>query len=116
MAVIAISQRVVGPFAVASTTLTGTDTLAYTAGASMALTLTNTTGSSISIKLLGNAASTVNGPIGYGGTLTLTDGYTVAVPANSSQHLVLDNVSLFLAGTSVAVTGTVGCTATLLSN
>ena len=39
MAVIAISQRVVGPFAVASTTLTGTDTLAYTAGASMALSI-----------------------------------------------------------------------------
>jgi hypothetical protein len=116
MAVIGISQRTTTPFAVSVTTLTAADTLAYVKGAGHAISLNNITGSPVNVKFLGNTATTAPGPIGYGGTISLAAGYTVTVPANSTQHLVLDNISLFLAGSSVNVTGGTGCTAHVFTN
>lgn len=117
MAVIAITQRnAVKDFLVSTTTLTASDTLVWTKGAGMSINLTNPTGSPVTVTFLGNGATTVPGPIGLGGTINVSGGFAVIVAATSTKHLVLDNIALYLTGTSVAVTGGTGVTAQCLTN
>ena len=117
MAVIAISKRTTQNFAVTPTTMTSSDTLAYVKGNGHGITFTNPTGSPVVVTMLGNGGVTSTpGPVGYGGSISLASGYALTVPANSIQHLVLDNIYLFLQGTSVALTGGTGLTASVLSN
>lgn len=100
-----------GAFSVTKTTLTSADTLVWNQGTNQLLVLNNTTGSTVNVTIDGNAGTTVNVP-GYGGTLDISGGKIIAVPANSSVAVKLDTISFFLQGT-VNVTGGTGVEATL---
>lgn len=102
-------QGVNGPVTLTRTTLGASDTLTYIQGS--LLFLYNTTASPVDVTIDGSGATTVS-PTGYGGTVSLTAGKVVTVPASGSVALKLDTVSLFLSGT-IAVTGGTGVIAHL---
>lgn len=101
-----------GPFVPTVNTLTASDVLVYKPSVKQVLILTNTTGSSVTVTIDG-ASGTVISPSGYGGTISVAAGKTIAVGANGSQVVKLSDISAFLQGV-VAVTGGVGVTAVLL--
>ena len=103
----------VGPYAVTVNTLTASDSFVYTTGANQHLVLNNTTAAVVNVTLKGNTAT--NFAVGGYGTVDVSAGKVVAVPANSSVSIVLDSISKFLTGTSTAVTGGTGVTAHLFN-
>jgi len=112
MAVLTATTRAqVGAAAVTVNTLTASDSFVYTSGSNQHLILSNITGSSVSVTLKGNTATTLT-VAGYG-SVDLSAGKVVPVPANSTVSIVLDSISTYLTGTSTAVTGGVGVTAIL---
>lgn len=114
MAVIAQTTVVsTGVFTVSKTTLTASDTLTYLSGQKQLLVLTNTTGAQVTTNLKGNAATTYLVD-GYG-SIDLSAGKGVVVPANGQVAIELDSIALFLKGSSVAVTNGTGLTALLLN-
>ncbi len=108
MAAIALTTALSGngPVTIARTTLSASDTLAYVRGAGQRLFLVNTTAGALTATLTGNAATAINVP-GYGGTVAVSGGKAVAVPANSSVLVELDDIYAYLEGT-VTVTGGTG--------
>ena len=111
IAATSLSQSV--PFTVTTTALgAGSNTLTYTAGIFQTLELTNTTGASINVTLTGSASTTVTPP-GYGGTVSVSGGKVIAVPANSVVAVRLDAISAFLQGTVTVTQSATGVTAVL---
>ena len=99
--------------ALTGTTLTASDTLTYVQGAVQRINLVNGTGSTVTVTFTGTAPNTVIPVTGYG-SVSAAGGKAIAVPANSTMHLNLDNISNYLAGTgAVTVTGGTGVTAFL---
>jgi len=96
---------------VAVTTLTASDTLTYVAGSGQVLNLFNTTASPVVITVDGSLGTTVSVK-GYG-SVSVAAGKELTVAANGTLAVELDAISAFLVGT-VAVTGGVGVTASLL--
>ena len=104
MAVIAITQRSTLPGLVTKTTLTtGPDTLAYVAGNGMYMELENTTGSPITVTLLGAGASATYPVPGTGSsasstTINAAAGKAFVVAAGTTQGILLDQLSAYLVG------------------
>ena len=113
MAVIALTNVLAGngPVTVTRTTLTASDTMVYTKGSRQKLFLVNNTAGVLTATLKGSTATTLDVP-GYGGTVSLTAGKAVAVPANSSVLVDLDDIYAYLQG-NVTVTGGTGLLAHL---
>jgi hypothetical protein len=110
MAVIAqtaFNKATSGPTTITRTVLSASDTLVYTPGAM--LELFNTTASPVTVTIDGSGSTTIS-PSGFGGTVDVSAGKAIVVPASSTVYVNLDSIAAFLQGT-VAVTGGVGVTA-----
>lgn len=95
-----------GPVTITRTTLSASDTLAYSKGSNQKLFLVNTTAGLLTATLTGNAATSISVP-GYGGTVSVSGGKAIPVAANSSVLVELDDIYAYLEGT-VTVTGGTG--------
>lgn len=104
-----------GPKDVARTPLTANDTLTYVRGAGLTLGLYNSTGSAVTITLVGSAPTTLT-PDGYGGTLSTSAGKSITVPATGLTIVELDDIWAFLSGNgTVTVTNGTGLVAFLFN-
>ncbi len=92
------------------TTLTSSDTLTFVPSKRQLLLLQNTTASPVVVTIDGNGGTTISVP-GYG-SIDVSAGKAITVPANGQQAVMLSAISAYLQG-SVAVTGGTGCTAML---
>lgn len=99
------------PVNITRTVLSASDTLTYNQSTGQTLFLFNTTASPVTVTLTGSGATTMR-PKGYGGTVSLTGGKAVIVPASGSTMVDLDDISAYLVG-NITVTGGVGVTAHL---
>lgn len=99
-----------GKFAVAPTALTGADTLVYSAGKLQTLYLYNTTASAVTVVIDGDAGTTI-APPGYGGTVSVAAGYSIAIAAGALQAVALPSIKAFLTGTVNVTGGVAGVTA-----
>lgn len=102
---------VLGPVTLTRLALSASDTLTYTPGANQVLVLYNTTASLVTATIIGSGATTIT-PIGYGGTLSVAAGKAIPVPASSTVHVALDDLSSFLVG-NITITGGTGIVAHL---
>lgn len=112
----AITQTVVGnpvPTTLTKTVLTAADTITYSSGTKQKLVLFNTTASPVVVTIDG-AGSTTIAPAGFGGTVDVSAGKDIAVPASGVSLVELDKMSAFLGG-AIAVTGGVGVEAVLFA-
>lgn len=118
MAVISITPNSLGATILARTTLTASDSLAYTPGANQQMYLANNTASAIGpVTLVGASAPATYVIPGTGGsTIAPSAGKSLgSIPANSTIEVSLDDLSLYLQG-AVTVSGGTGLIATVLSN
>lgn len=116
MAVIAATNgRQNGAFTVTRTALGASDTLTYLPRTNQVLELFNTTASPVVVTIDGSTSSAAYPVPGTGGTMDLTAGKAVTVPANGTVAIRLDTIAAYLGGT-VAVTGGTGVTAHLYNN
>lgn len=108
----AITATTVGTAVAAPTvtTLTAADTLTYNAAKRQLLLLQNTTGAPVVVTIDGSTGTTI--AVGGYGSVDVSAGKAITVPANGAQFVQLSAISTFLQGT-VAVTGGVGVTAML---
>ena len=98
------SLRGNGPVTVTTTPCSGTsDTLVYAPNTMQVLEIRNTTGGSLDVVIDGAGATTISPP-GYGGTVDISTGKTITVPANDTVLVNLDSISAYLQG-SIAITG-----------
>lgn len=114
MAVIAQTdfRNTTGATTIARTVLTASDTLVWNGdGSRQILELYNTTAGLVTVTIDGSASTTI-APAGFGGTVDVSAGKAIAVPASTTVAVELGKISAFLQGT-VAVTGGVGVTAHL---
>lgn len=100
-----------GRVVVSRTVLSAADTLVYVGGRGQLLELYNTTAADVTVTIDGSTSTTI-APSGYGGTVDVSAGKAIIVPASSTVAVNLDTISAYLGGT-VAVTGGVGVTAHL---
>lgn len=101
-----------GPVTITRTVLSASDTLVWNGdGTRQILDLFNTTASPVVVTIDGSGSTTISPP-GYGGTIDVSAGKAITVPASSTVYVELGKISAFLQGT-VAVTGGVGVTAHL---
>lgn len=99
--------------ALTRTTLTASDTLTFVHGAEQVLVLTNPTASIITVTLTGTAPQTLR-PKGFGGPLSTAGGKAIAIAAQGSTLVSLDDICAFLNGTgAVTATGGTGAFAVL---
>lgn len=97
------------------TSLTASDTLTFVKGAGQLLVLFNTTGSPVVVTLDGSVNSfPIPASLGLGGSVDVSAGKTVTVPASGTTIVPLDKYAAYLQGT-VAITGGTGVTAHLLA-
>lgn len=89
-----------GPATVSETDLTGTDTLGARQGI---LFLRNTTAGSVTINIDGDGATTKDVP-GVG-VVDLSAGYDITVAAGATRAINLGNISAYLTGQTIDVTG-----------
>lgn len=101
-----------GSFTATPTTLSSSDTITYTASRKQLLVVTNPTGGSLTLKIDGDAGTTVNSP-GLG-PVTVSGGYDIVIPAAATRAVVLSTVSAYLQGV-VTLTGAATCTAQLFN-
>jgi hypothetical protein len=99
------------PVTITRNALSASDTLTYIDGRGQILELYNTTGSPVVVTITGSTATTV-APSGYGGTVSVSAGKAVTVPATSTVAVNLDQIAAFLSGT-ITLTGGTGVTAHL---
>lgn len=92
------------------TTLTASDVLTYNTAKQQLLVLENTTASPVVVTVDGSTGTTI--AVGGYGSVDVSAGKTITVPANGYQYVKLSAISAFLSGT-VAVTGGVGVKAML---
>lgn len=118
MAVIAITQNTLGATNLARTTLSASDTLAYVKGQNMQMALANNTGGALTATIIGAAAAATYIVPGTGGALLSpapSAGKAIAVPANNTVEINLDDLDLYLQG-AITVTGGIGLIATVVAN
>lgn len=111
MATIVITPRSLsGPYVLTKTTLTtGPDTLAYVQGTNQEMELENSSGSAVTVTLLGSTSSaalpvTGQGNLGLGGqTVNAAAGKAITVAAGTTERIPLDSIAGYLQG-SVTLT------------
>lgn len=116
MAVIALTSRTSGVFTVNKSTLTASDTLAYSAGTGQLMEINNPTGGPLTATLVGAAASAtypVNGTAGT--TINAAAGKAIIVGAGATVGILLDNLPAYLVG-AVTVTGGAGLVVSVIGN
>lgn len=93
------------PTDVTRVTMTASDTLTFNQGAGQMLVLYNTTAGAVTVTMTGSAAGSI-APSGYGGSISLTGGKAVTVPANGATVVDLDDIALWLQGNVTITNGT----------
>lgn len=109
-ALAAINAAQNGPFLCTPATLTNADTLTFNANKSPILVLGNTSGSTITMVIDGDGATSVN--VDGVGSVAVSGGVSIAVAANTSQAVRLNTIRHFLTGV-VNLTGGSGLKAQL---
>ena len=93
-------------------TLTASDTLTYKPLGNKKLFIYNPTASPVVVTIDGNGGTTL--PVsGIGGTIDVSAGKAITVPANDGVYVVLKVIDAYLKGT-VAVTGGTGLKAKIV--
>lgn len=105
----------VGKFAVGPTALTGADTLTYSPAKQQVLYLYNTTAGAVTVTIDGTLTTTVTPP-GQGGTIDVSAGYAIAIPAGTVQAVALQNIRNYLQGVINVTGGVAGVTAWVQEN
>lgn len=112
MAVIAITQRnPLVPYVLTKTTLTtGPDTLAFVQGANQVVGLENSSGSSVTVTILGASASSTYPVANAGGaTINAAAGLAVVVAAGTTKRVALDGIAnVYLQGAVTFTSSTAG--------
>lgn len=93
--------------------MSASDTLTYNQGNGQVLVLYNTTASAVTVALAGNAMPATLQVPGIGGTMSLTGGKSVTVPASGSTVVDLDDIYQYLQGGTVTITNGTGLVAML---
>jgi hypothetical protein len=109
-AIASINARQSGAFTAALTTLGADDTITFDTTKKQLLVLRNPTGGSLTATIDGDGGTTVTAP-GLG-SVSVTGGLAIAVPASESRAVVLGSVSAYCQGV-VHVTGGAGLVAQL---
>lgn len=109
----ATSKAVLGSFSSPKTTLTASDTFTYVPTATQELILYNPTASAITVTLTGAAGVSIPIPKAGSATFSVSSGISIVVPANDFQFVLLPTIDAYLKGV-IAVTGGLGCVATII--
>ena len=100
------------PITLSMVTLTASDTLTYKPLGNQKLFIYNPTASPVVVTIDGNGGTTL--PVtGIGGTIDVSAGKAITVPANDGVYVVLKVIDAYLKGT-VAVTGGTGLKAKIV--
>ena len=100
------------PITLGMVTLTASDTLTYKPLGNQKLFIYNPTASPVAVTIDGNGGTTL--PVsGIGGTIDVSAGKAITVPANDGVYVVLKVIDAYLRGT-VAVTGGTGLKAKIV--
>lgn len=111
-AIASINAGQVGSFAAAPSTLSADDTITIAPGKKQLLVLRNGTGGSLTCTIDGDGGSTVNaGQLGLG-SVSVSGGYAIVVPASETRAVVLSTISAYCQGV-VHLLGASGLSATL---
>jgi hypothetical protein len=122
MATIVITPRnTSAPYVLTKTTLTlGPDTLAYVQGTSQEMELENSSGSSVTVTLLGSTSSAALAVVGAGSlptgglTINAAAGKAIVVAAGTTQRINLDAVAAYLQGAVTLTSTTAGVFASVI--
>lgn len=104
-AIASVNARQAGAFAAAPSALSSADTITFDATKLQLAVFTNPTGSAINAVIDGNGGTNVTPP-GLP-PISVSGGYTVAIPANSTVAVKLSTIAAYCQGV-VAVTGGTG--------
>ncbi len=105
------NSRQIGVFTPTQTTLTSSDVLPYDATKSQLLVLINQTASTITATIDGADGTSV--PVDGLGSVSVSAGLSIAVPANEIRMVRLQSIRSYLQGV-VTVTGATGMRAQLI--
>ncbi len=94
------------------TTLSASDTLIYTQSSNQRLIIENDTGSSVTVNIDGDAATSVPVP-NTGATFDVSSGLNITVADGDAVFLTLDQFKAYLVGT-ITVTGAPGAVAYII--
>lgn len=95
-AITAIDARQSGAFAAAPTVLSADDTITYDKTRKQLLVLRNPTGGSITVTIDGSGGTTA--PVRGYGTVDVSGGLAIAVPAGATRAVQLSSIALYLQG------------------
>ena len=109
-AIASINAAQVGAFAAALSTLSASDTITFTPSRKQLLVLRNPTGGSLSLTIDGDGGTSV--AVDGLGSVPVSSGITIAVPAGESRAVVLSTIRHYLQGT-VTLSGASGLVAQL---
>lgn len=109
-AIASINAQVAGSFTAALTTLSASDTITFDTRKKQLLVLRNPTGGSLTLTIDGDGGTTVT----YPGlpAVSVSAGYSIAVPAGESRAVVLSTISAYCQG-AVTLSGAAGLVAQL---
>jgi len=96
----------IGSFSCNEQTLSASDTITIDAGKRQLLTCRNATGGSLTLKIDGDGGTTVTVP-GLG-SVSVSGGYDITIPATESRAVVLSTISHYTQGV-VTLSGASGC-------
>ncbi|MEY2655414.1 MAG: Salicola phage CGphi29 [Pseudomonadota bacterium] len=109
-AIASVNAAQAGAFAAALTTLGSSDTITYSPSRKQLLVLRNPTGSTLTLTIDGDGGTTV--PVDGIGSVSVSSGTTIAVPAGESRAVVLSTIRHYLQGV-VTLSGASGMIAQL---
>lgn len=106
------TRNVTVPTTLTKFTLTASDTITYKSSVSQALYFFNTTAGSLTATIDGDGGTTIS-PKGLGGTVDVSTGKAIVVPAGALVLVDLQSISAYMQG-AVTITGAAGLTAWLV--
>jgi hypothetical protein len=109
-AIASINAAQAGAFAAALTTLSASDTITYSASRKQLLVLRNPTGGTLNLTIDGDGGTSV--AVDGIGSVSVSSGLTIAVPASESRAVVLSTIRHYLQGV-VTLSGASGMIAQL---
>ena len=101
-----------GAFTATATTLTSSDTITFLPAKKQLLVVANATGSSVTLKIDGDAGTTV--AVAGIGPVTVSGGYDIVIANSTAKAVVLSTISAYCQGV-VTLTGASGATAQLFN-
>ncbi|CAB4159867.1 hypothetical protein UFOVP726_63 [uncultured Caudovirales phage] len=111
-AISSIEANVAADFSAPLTTLTSSDTITFSPNRVQLLVIRNPTGGSLTLKIDGDAGTTVAVP-GLG-NVSVAGGYDIVVGAGLSRAIVLSKISSYCQGV-VTLTGAASCVVQLFN-